>query len=216
MGHAARQQPQAHKSFHQRMVNKVNVLEWLSQSLDLNPIKILWKDLSKQFNGGNSPTSQSLRGSALRNGLKLQQVMVQKWSACTINFTFSYCSKTGVTPDTEIKDAHTLCRNIENAKGFTNFLAALYVVKSLTGSLSCLFFLLISTKPPNLSNHSKTTWLLFSQTTPRCCLHFTKEWDSLNLCKCSMKTLIWCTSTITEDGVLSWYHRVEYFSSSKA
>ncbi len=28
--------------------NKVNVLEWLSQSPDL-----LWKDLSKQFIGGN-------------------------------------------------------------------------------------------------------------------------------------------------------------------
>ncbi len=29
--------------------NKVNVLERLSQSPDLNPIKMLWKDLSKQF-----------------------------------------------------------------------------------------------------------------------------------------------------------------------
>ncbi len=51
--------------------NKVNVLEWLSQSPDLNPIKMLWKDLSKQFIGENPPTSQSLSGSALRNGLKL-------------------------------------------------------------------------------------------------------------------------------------------------
>ncbi len=31
---------------------------WLSQSPDLNPIKMLWKDLSKQFLGGNPPTSQ--------------------------------------------------------------------------------------------------------------------------------------------------------------
>ncbi len=38
----------------------VNVLEWLSQSPDLNPIKTLWKDLSKQFIGENPPTSQSL------------------------------------------------------------------------------------------------------------------------------------------------------------
>ncbi len=30
---------------------QVNVLEWLSQSSDLNPIKMLWKDLSK-FIGG--------------------------------------------------------------------------------------------------------------------------------------------------------------------
>ncbi len=73
--------------------NKVNVLEWLSQSPDLNPIKMLWKDLSKQFIGGNPPTSQS--GSALRNGIKLLHVIVQDCSAFTINFTFSYCSKRG-------------------------------------------------------------------------------------------------------------------------
>ncbi len=76
--------------------NKVNVLEWLSQSPDLNPIKMLWKDLSKQFIGGNPPTSQSLSGFALRNGLKLH-VIVQDWSAFTRNFTISYCSKRGHT-----------------------------------------------------------------------------------------------------------------------
>ncbi len=27
--------------------NKVNVLEWLSQSSELNPTEMLWKDLSK-------------------------------------------------------------------------------------------------------------------------------------------------------------------------
>ncbi len=75
--------------------NKVNVLEWLSQSLDLNPITMLWKDLSKQFIGGNPPTSQSLSGSVLRNGLKLIHVIVQDWSAFIRNFTFSYCSKSG-------------------------------------------------------------------------------------------------------------------------
>ncbi len=37
----------------------VNVLEWPSQSPDLNPIKT-WKDLTKQFIGENPPTSQSL------------------------------------------------------------------------------------------------------------------------------------------------------------
>ncbi len=42
--------------------NKVNVLE--SQSPDLNPIKMLWKDLSKLFIGGNPPISQSLRARA--------------------------------------------------------------------------------------------------------------------------------------------------------
>ncbi len=75
--------------------NKVNVLEWLSQSPDLNPIKLLWKDLSKQFIGGNPPTSQSLSGSALRNGLKLLHLIVQDLSAFTRSFTFSYCSKRG-------------------------------------------------------------------------------------------------------------------------
>ncbi len=75
--------------------NKVNVLERLSQSPDLNPIQMLWKDLSKQFIGGNPPTSQSLSGSALRNGLKLLHVIVQDWSAFTRNFTISYGSKSG-------------------------------------------------------------------------------------------------------------------------
>ncbi len=58
--------------------NKVNVLEWLNQSRDFNPIKMLWKDLSKQFIGGNPPTSHSLSGSALRNRLKLLHVIVQE------------------------------------------------------------------------------------------------------------------------------------------
>ncbi len=57
--------------------NKVNVLEWLSQRSDINPIEMLWKDISKQFIGGNLPTSQTLSGFALRNGLKLLHVIVQ-------------------------------------------------------------------------------------------------------------------------------------------
>ncbi len=75
--------------------NKINVLEWLSQSPDLNPIKMLWKDLINQFVGGSPPTSQSLSGFALRNGLKLLQVIVQDCSVFTRNFNFSYSSKTG-------------------------------------------------------------------------------------------------------------------------
>ncbi len=51
--------------------------ERLSQSPDFAPIKILWKDLSRQFIGGNPPTSQSLSASVLRNGLKLLHVIVQ-------------------------------------------------------------------------------------------------------------------------------------------
>ncbi len=57
--------------------NKVNVLEWLSQSPDLNPINMLWKDLSKQLIRENHPTLHSLSGFALRNGLKLLHVIVQ-------------------------------------------------------------------------------------------------------------------------------------------
>ncbi len=79
--------------------NKVNVLEYLSQiqfyQIQFNPIKMLWKDLSKQFIRGNPLTSQSLSGSALRNRLKLLHVTVQDWPAFTRNFTFSYCSKRG-------------------------------------------------------------------------------------------------------------------------
>ncbi len=75
--------------------NKINVLEWLSQSPDLNPIKMLWKDLSKQSIGGSTPTSQSLSGFAVRNGLKLLQVIVQDCSVFTRNFNLSYSSKTG-------------------------------------------------------------------------------------------------------------------------
>ncbi len=75
--------------------NKIYVLEWLSQSPDLNPIKMLWKDLSKQSIGGSPPTSQSLSGSALRDGLKLLHVIVQDCSVFTRNFNFSYSSKTG-------------------------------------------------------------------------------------------------------------------------
>ncbi len=75
--------------------NKVNVLEWLSQSPELNQIKMLWKDLSKPFIGGNPPTPPSLSGSALRIGLKLLHVIVQDRSAFTRNFTFSYRSKRG-------------------------------------------------------------------------------------------------------------------------
>ncbi len=74
MGHAARHQPQAHKSFSQRMVKEEQSYCFemeKSQSPYLNPIKMLWKDIGKQFIGGNPPTSQSLSGSVIRNGLKL-------------------------------------------------------------------------------------------------------------------------------------------------
>ncbi len=79
VGIAARQQRKhtSHTTKEWLKKNKVNVLKGLSQSLDLNTIKILWKDLSRQFIGGNPPTSQSLSASALRNGLQLLHVIVQ-------------------------------------------------------------------------------------------------------------------------------------------
>ncbi len=79
MGHAARQQPKHTSQSTNEWLkkNKVNILKWLSQSPDLNPIKMLWKDLRKQFIGGHQPTTESLSGSALWNGLKLLHVIVQ-------------------------------------------------------------------------------------------------------------------------------------------
>ncbi len=82
--------------------NKVNVLEWLSQSPDLNPIKMLWKDLSKQFIEGNPPTSQSLSASALRNELKLLHIIVQDWlafTAFTRKYSYTFATHRYVTLD---------------------------------------------------------------------------------------------------------------------
>ncbi len=92
--------------------NKVNVLEWLSQSPDLNPIK-MWKDLSKKCIGGNPPTSQSLSGSALRNGLQLLHVIVQGCIYISIykKLYLQLLLQKGVTPDTESKDQHTFAKH---------------------------------------------------------------------------------------------------------
>ncbi len=57
-------EPTSHSTKEWLKKNKVNDLEW-SQSPDHNPIKMLWKDPSKQFIAGNPPTSQGLSGSGM-------------------------------------------------------------------------------------------------------------------------------------------------------
>lgn len=54
----------------------VNVVEWPSQSLDLNPIKHLWKDL-KMSTDSVHPTSMNLTGSAEKNGDNAQKKVCQ-------------------------------------------------------------------------------------------------------------------------------------------
>ncbi len=87
--------------------NKVNVLEWLSQSPDLNPIKILWKDLSKQFM--RKPT----------NITEFKWFFTKEWAKTPTLLcrTDQYLQETylqllqpkGVTPDTENKRFTYFC-----------------------------------------------------------------------------------------------------------
>ncbi len=87
--------------------NKVNVLERLSQSPDLNPIKMLWKDL-KQAVHRRKPT----------NIPELKRFCTEEWAkiptSCSAGLISSYKKcflqlllQKGVTADTESKDSHT-------------------------------------------------------------------------------------------------------------
>ena len=53
--------------------NKVNVLEWLSQSPDLSPIEELWPDLKRDVMPDPCATGQSLSSFAKKNGVKLSR-----------------------------------------------------------------------------------------------------------------------------------------------
>lgn len=88
--------------------NKVNVLEWLSQIPDLNPIAILWKELKQAVHRRKPPTSQRWSGSVLRNELKLLQDW--DWLGLISRYKKHYLQlllQKGVRPDTESKDSHT-------------------------------------------------------------------------------------------------------------
>ncbi len=142
--------------------NKVNVLEWLSQSPDLNPIKMLWTDLSKQFIGGNPSTSQSLSGSALRNGLKLLHVIVQDWSAFQRNFTFSYCSKRGSHQILKAK-IHILLQRTDTVCNTGSFFSINKWQRKYF-SLTCLIRFSLSTfRSQDLYENRIMFWVIFMQ-----------------------------------------------------
>ncbi len=127
--------------------NKVNVLERLGQSPDLNPIKMSWKDRSKQFIGEKPPTSNEFFSYCSKGGHTRywQQRFTYFWNAHICNtgsfltniWTENICQRKYIclfraslsTFWTNIWwcFGSYLCRNIDNSKGFTNFQAALYI-----------------------------------------------------------------------------------------
>ncbi len=93
--------------------NKVNVLEWLRQSLDLSPIEMLWKHL-KQAVHRRKPTNNTVDE---LKWLTFLQDVVQDWSAVTRIVTCSYCCKRGSHQILKAK-IHILLSHISNTGSF--------------------------------------------------------------------------------------------------
>ncbi len=93
--------PQAHKSFHQRMVKEevkeVNVLVWLSQSLDL-----------KQAFPRRKPTNiTEFKGFCTKEWAKTPTSYGAELISVFKKLYFQLLQQKRVTPDTESKDLHT-------------------------------------------------------------------------------------------------------------
>ncbi len=92
VGHAARQQPQKHKSFYQRMVKEEQseCFGKAESNPDLNPIKMSWKDRSKQFIGEKPPTSNEFFSYCSKGGHTRywQQRFTYFWNAHICNTVF--------------------------------------------------------------------------------------------------------------------------------
>ena len=56
--------------------NKVKLLEWLSQSPDLNPVENVWAELKKRVRARRPTNLTQLQGSGRRTGPKFTQLIV--------------------------------------------------------------------------------------------------------------------------------------------
>ena len=85
LGVPAWQKPETHSQGYSGVHKKhLNVLEWASQSPDLNPIKNLWREL-KVLTSDSSKTWRNWRRSVWRSGPKSPLQCVQTWSRATGN-----------------------------------------------------------------------------------------------------------------------------------